>query len=384
MIRGQAKSSAVTSGKWCEEEHQKSTIMSDICDFEWSNNRFRHNLTISDLKGYNKNEPTDRSRALKALKELIGASIDYALKDKSCFQDDEFLLRFLYARKFNVDDAFQLVINYHAYRQRNGPLLQRLSVLDENIQLALRDGFPGVLPNRDRRGRKVLIFLAGNWDYSSYSLVTVYRAMLLSLEKLLEDKQNQANGFIAIVDWTNFTFRQSSNLNPKVLKLMIEGLQDCFPVRFKAIHFIGQPWYVEAALAVIRPFLKEKTRERIKLHGGNLSTLHDCVARDILPTELGGEGPTFNPLNWYHELLESSQIATKPAPSYILSQPQYYTKSPAPSTPLAMTTTTTITTTTTGSDFLKSTKAAAVKIGVLTTKANDPAANTLLGVGSDT
>ncbi|XP_001651322.2 clavesin-2 [Aedes aegypti] len=383
MITGTVKSPAVTSDAWCGE-HQKSTIMSDICDFEWSNNRFRHNLTISDLKGYNKNEPTDRSRALIALKELIGASMDYALKDKSCFQDDEFLLRFLYARKFNVNDAFQLVINYHAYRQRNGPLLQRLSVLDENIQLALRDGFPGVLPNRDRRGRKVLIFLAGNWDYSSYSLVTVYRAMLLSLEKLLEDKQNQANGFIAIVDWTNFTFRQSSNLNPKVLKLMIEGLQDCFPVRFKAIHFIGQPWYVEAALAVIRPFLKEKTRERIKLHGGNLSTLHDCVARDILPTELGGEGPTFNPLNWYHELLESSQIATKPAPSYILSQPQYYTKSPAPpTTPLALTTTTTISTTT-GSDFLKSTKAAAVKIGVLTTKANDPAANTLLGVGSDT
>ncbi|XP_039445564.1 clavesin-2-like [Culex pipiens pallens] len=360
--------------------------MSDICDFEWSNNRFRHNLTISDLqKGYNKNEPTDRSRALIALKELIGASMDYALKDKSCFQDDEFLFRFLYARKFNVNDAFQLVINYHAYRQRNGSLLQRLSVLDENIQLALRDGFPGVLPNRDRRGRKVLIFLAAIWDYSSYSLVTVYRAMLLSIEKLLEDKQNQANGFIAIVDWTNFTFRQSSNLNPKVLKLMIEGLQDCFPVRFKAIHFIGQPWYVEAALAVIRPFLKEKTRERIKLHGGNLSTLHDCVARDILPTELGGEGPTFNPLNWYHELLESSQISTKPAPSYILSQPQFYTKSPAPLATATITTTTTATAHNGGGgDFLKSTKAAVVKIGVLTTKANDPAANMLLGVGSDT
>ncbi|XP_058450866.1 clavesin-2-like [Malaya genurostris] len=355
--------------------------MSDICDFEWSNNRFRHNLTISDLKGYNKHEPADRLRALKALKELIGASMDYALKDKSCFQDDEFLYRFLYARKFNVNDSFQLVINYHAYRQRNGSLLQRLSVLDENIQLALRDGFPGVLPNRDRRGRKVLIFLAANWDYSSYSLVTVYRAMLLSLEKLLEDKQNQANGFIAIVDWTNFTFRQSSNLNPKVLKLMIEGLQDCFPVRFKAIHFIGQPWYVEAALAVIRPFLKEKTRERIKLHGGNLSTVHDCIARDILPTELGGEGPTFNPLNWYHELLESSQISTtKPAPSYVLSQPQFYTKPPA----LMANSAANISTTTVGSDFLKTTKAAAVKIGVLTTKANDPAANMLLGVGSDT
>lgn len=142
--------------------------------------------------------------------------------------------------------------------------------------------------------------------------------------------------------------------------------------------------------------MKEKTRDRIKLHGSNLSTLHDCVARDILPTELGGEGPTFNPLNWYHELLESSQTVTKPAPSYCLSQPQIYTKSPAqfvpgvgehrkgdlspghpspsPSPPSSLSSSH-------GTEFLKAaTKAAAVKIGVLTAKANDPATNTLLGV----
>lgn len=84
-------------------------------------------------------------------------------------------------------------------------------------------------------------------------------------------------------------------------------LQDCFPIRFKAVHFVGQPWYVEAALAVIRPFLKEKTRDRIHLHGSNLSTLHESITKDILPTELGGEAAAINPLDWVHTLLESSQ-----------------------------------------------------------------------------
>lgn len=178
-----------------------------------------------DKMTFNRHDANERYRALCLLKELIGASRDFALKDKSCYQDDEFLDRFLYARKFNVTEAFQLLINYNLYRQRNHELLQRLCVLDDNIQTALRDGFPGVLKSRDRRGRKILVFFTSNWDFAQYSLLTVYRAMLLSLEKLLEDKQNQANGFIAIVDWTNFTLRQSSHLNPKVLKLMIEGLQ---------------------------------------------------------------------------------------------------------------------------------------------------------------
>jgi hypothetical protein len=84
---------------------------------------------------------------------------------------------------------------------------------------------------------------------------------------------------------------------------------------------------VEAALAVIKPFLKDKTREHIKLHGTNLSTLHEVVPRDILPPELGGEGPQFNPLLWYHTLLESSQTSEK-SPSYCMTQTATYTKSP--------------------------------------------------------
>lgn len=174
---------------------------------------------------YDINEAADRARALIVLRDLIGASVDFALKDKSCCHDEEFLYRFLFAKKFDVDAAFKLIVAYHEYKQRNVEMLQKMSALDEQIQMALRDGFPGVVTQRDRRGRKVIVFFTAVWNPAAYSLVTVYRAMLLSLEKLLEDKQNQANGFVAIVDWTNFTMRQSAHLNPKTLKLIIEGLQ---------------------------------------------------------------------------------------------------------------------------------------------------------------
>ncbi|XP_059616589.1 clavesin-2-like [Phlebotomus argentipes] len=304
--------------------------MSEYFEFQWDMRSKISDVRMGNKKYYNVcNEPTEWNQALFRIKELIGASMDYALKDKSCYHDNDFLLRFLFARKFDVDEAFRLIINYFTYLQKNHALFQRLSVFDESVQLALRDGFPGVLPERDRRGRKVLVFFTANWEPALYSLLTVYRAMLLSLEKLLEDKQNQANGFVAIVDWSNLTLQKSSHLNPKILKLIIEGLQDCFPVQFKAIHFIGQAWYLEAAMAVIRQFLKEKTRSRIKLHS-NLSTLHESIARDVLPTELGGEGPPFNPLEWYHKVLESSQethkIESRP---YYITQATVYTTAPA-------------------------------------------------------
>ena len=32
---------------------------------------------------------------------------------------------------------------------------------------------------------------------------------------------------------------------------------------FKGIHFLNQPWYISIVMAIIRPFLKQKLRERV-------------------------------------------------------------------------------------------------------------------------
>lgn len=87
-------------------------------------------------------------------------------------------------------------------------------------------GLPGVLKEKDRQGRCLLLLTASNWD-CSYSLLTIYRAMLLCLDNLTNDLHNQANGFVVIVDWTEFSYKQTAQLKPSILRLMIEGLQVC-------------------------------------------------------------------------------------------------------------------------------------------------------------
>ncbi|KAL0274629.1 UNVERIFIED_CONTAM: hypothetical protein PYX00_002718 [Menopon gallinae] len=220
--------------------------------------------------------------------------------------DDEFIARFVIAGKYNLEDSFKLYCNYYCYRQRNQDIFNKLNSQDVLIQQALRDGFPGILDKRDRKGRCILLLIASRWNHSCYSLLTIYRSLLLTLEHLISEEVNQYSGFVLIIDWTEFSFKQSSSLNPRILKLIIEGLQDCFPAKFKGIHFIGQPWYVEAALTVIKPFLKDKSKQKIYLHGNNLSTLHDYVSKDVLPAELGGEGPPYNPIFWAEKLINAA------------------------------------------------------------------------------
>ncbi|KAA0708377.1 Clavesin-2 Retinaldehyde-binding protein 1-like 2 [Triplophysa tibetana] len=265
--------------------------------------------------------------------------------------EDAFILRFLRARKFNHFEAFRLLAQYFEYRQQNLDMFKNLKATDPGIKQALKDGFPGVLSNLDRYGRKILVLFAANWDQSRYTFVDILRAILLSLEAMIEDPELQVNGFVLIIDWSNFTFKQASKLTPSMLRLAIEGLQpittgrsspshpmpsfpgnlsnrramrppdglssqretyschsaaltDSFPARFGGIHFVNQPWYIHALYTVIRPFLKDKTRKRIFMHGNNLNSLHQLILPEILPSELGGMLPPYDMGTWARTLLD--------------------------------------------------------------------------------
>lgn len=278
--------------------------MAEYLEYDWKSSMLSRDIIQEKLCA--KTEPADKTTSLQALRNMLQNTQEFEIRT-NFQQDDKTLLKFLYARKFNVPDTYQLIQNYYWYRRKNSNIFRSFSLEADDIRKNLETGLPGVLNSRDRKGRCVLVLNATNWDFS-YGLISIYRALLFTLEYLIAEVQNQANGFVIIVDWTEFSFRQSTNLKPSVLKLMIEGLQDCFPAKFKGIHFIGQPWYVEAALTCIKPFLKDKIKERIYVHGNNLSTLFEYVPRDILPAEMGGEQAGYNPEIWLKKIMDNEQV----------------------------------------------------------------------------
>ncbi|XP_038665380.1 clavesin-1-like isoform X2 [Scyliorhinus canicula] len=180
--------------------------------------------------------------------------------------DDAFILRFLRARKFNHFEAFRLLAQYFQYRQQNLDMFKNFKADDPGIKRALVDGFPGVLEQPDHYGRKILPLFAANWDQSRNTFVDILRAILLSLEILIEDPELQINGFMLIIDWSNFTFKQASKLTPTILRLAIEGLQ-------------------------------------IFLHGNNLNSLHQLIHPEYLPSEFGGTLPPYDMGTWARTLL---------------------------------------------------------------------------------
>ena len=140
-------------------------------------------------------------------------------------RDDAFILRFLRARKFDLFESFKLYARYFEYRQHNSSIFKRFCATECGIKQALLDGFPGVVAEPDQYGRRILVLFTYNWENKQYGLASIYRALLLSLERLVEDDLVQVNGVVLVIDWSQFTFRQSTWIHPHTLKLMIQGLQ---------------------------------------------------------------------------------------------------------------------------------------------------------------
>ncbi|KAH3752753.1 clavesin-2-like [Dreissena polymorpha] len=253
---------------------------------------------ISKAESELNERPGQTAEAIEAVREQIETRPDI----KFLRTDDAFILRFLRARKFDTFEAFKLFGRYFEYRQNHPTIFKDFTAAEKGINEALFDGMPAVLEKSDHFGRRIIVLYSANWDVLKYGLATIYRSILLTLEKLIDSDESQINGFVIIVDWSQFTFRQSTWLNPKILKLMIEGLQDCFPARFSAVHFVNQPWYIEAVFKMVKPFLKEKTKNKIRFHGINLGTLHEEIHKEVLPAELGGHMPPYNNQYWAREL----------------------------------------------------------------------------------
>lgn len=86
---------------------------------------------------------------------------------------------------------------------------------------------------------------------------------MLSLENAIRDPCTQIGGLVVLLDMSGLAFAHAKFLSPHLAKRTVEVVQEAFPMRFKAFHILYEPFYFDAILAVLRPFLKDKIRKRV-------------------------------------------------------------------------------------------------------------------------
>lgn len=99
----------------------------------------------------------------------------------------------------------------------------------------------------------------------------MFRSNVLALEHAIRDPRTQIGGLVVLLDMAGISISHAKFLSPHLAKRTVEVVQETFPMRFKAFHILHEPFYFDAILAILRPFIKEKLRRRVGIVDACLS-----------------------------------------------------------------------------------------------------------------
>ncbi|XP_059199954.1 alpha-tocopherol transfer protein [Centropristis striata] len=230
---------------------------------------------------------------------------------------DEFLLKFLRARDVDVELSVKLLLNYQRWRRESPEISTCLS--PSSVLGLLNTSYHAVLPRRDHTGSRVLIYRIGQWKPKDWSAFQVFRVSLMTSEIISRETETQRRGLKVIFDLQGWSLGHALQINPFLARKISSVLSDSFPLKVRGIHLVNEPMFFRPVLAMIRPFLPEKIKQRIHMHGADFhDSLSDFFSSPVLPPEYGGEGPDIEEAckDWTNQLLQSEkllqQIASHP------------------------------------------------------------------------
>ena len=199
-------------------------------------------------------EPVQSQHAdeIKALRSKIQHSINNDVQIRRT--DDDFFLLFLRACDFNVNASFELWCNYNQFRARNCDIYENLSAWQ--LHHVIEDGCPCVLPYSNQNGAKFMVIFAGCWDTESYGKADILTALILSMERLIEDSEAQRSGIIVITDFSGWTASHASQLSVSFIRQICCMFQVSLPA--------GRPVFIDLLTRSMTAFVSKGTSQPIE------------------------------------------------------------------------------------------------------------------------
>lgn len=212
---------------------------------------------------------TEQSARLVQLRELL---VSKGYKKRL---DTPSLLRFLRARKFSVEDAFEMFANCEAWRiEFKVDDICKNFVFDKKSEISKY--YPQFYHKTDIDGRPIYIEQLGKIDLDAMLKITTTDKMLQNLvyeyEKLVNYRLPACSAKAGHLIETSCTIMDLSNASIRSLYNALHFLKEAskigqhyYPERMGKFYIINAPYLFSGAWALVKPFLDAVTVEKIHI-----------------------------------------------------------------------------------------------------------------------
>lgn len=224
------------------------------------------------------------------------------------FLDDVYLLQFLRARKYSMDDVYQTFENIHLAKRRYP---QFFDFTEEEFTKALKlldSGFLLPLPTRDAGGRKIILLRTKKIDTELFTVYDTCRVLLYAVSVLLEEEETQIAGIILIFDHSDITLKHV--MSPMDIRDFMHFVKHCSAIRQKGNYVLNLPSFASIMIDLFKAFLSEKLKTRLFV----LKSYDELKAHfdeSLLPKYLGGTKSEAEILAEFKQLCDDKKELTR-------------------------------------------------------------------------
>lgn len=212
--------------------------------------------------------------------------------------DDRFLLKWLKARKFDLNKSEEMLRNSLSWREKNN-----VDTILEDFESpeVIKKYFTGGTSGFDKEGCPIWVDPLGRLDFKGLMTSVKQRDLLLhklcDLERFSKVMLEQSRKLGKVIDRETIIYdmekvgmRHLWKPGIDTFNQFVTLVEDNYPERLKLIFIVNAPKIFPVIWKLVRPFVAEETRKKIKVFGTTnyKETLLEHIDADQLPAAYGG------------------------------------------------------------------------------------------------
>lgn len=227
------------------------------------------------------------------------------------FPPETFLLRFLRARKFDVEKAYSMLMSSLNFRVEQD--IMNLLYLGDTV-FALEQFAASCIHKTDKLGFPAIFVNASQHVKGAFSESMNRQFTLYSIESARLFLKYPVEKVSIVFDLRNLGLK---NLDLDIVRFMIDTLQSFYPECLGRIYIVDAPFIFKGAWAIIKPLLDSVVAAKIKFV--SISSLKEHIDDESLLQNYGGSSnlmasytsPTTNEISEFQKNFESNQVEAK-------------------------------------------------------------------------